>query len=89
MVAPHFPNACSLHEHPVRSTISEEAYKSLVQLKKEGESFTALIIRITEIVRKKPLKEFAGRLKDDEFEKAAIEIRSSGYDISRLERTKL
>ncbi|MCD4845308.1 MAG: antitoxin VapB family protein, partial [Methanosarcinales archaeon] len=41
-------------------TISEEAYKSLVQLKKEGESFTALINRIAEIVRKKPLKEFAG-----------------------------
>ena len=70
-------------------TISEEAYTSLVQLKKEGESFTALINRIAEIGRKKPLKEFAGRLKDDEFEKAAIEIRSSGTDISRLERAKL
>jgi predicted CopG family antitoxin len=70
-------------------TISEEAYKSLVQLKQEGESFTTLLNRITGMVRKKPLKEFAGRLKDDEFEKAAIEIRSSGTDISRLERAKL
>ncbi len=70
-------------------TISEEAYKSLVQLKKEGESFTVLINRITGIVKKKPLKEFSGRLKDGEFEKAAIEIRSIGTDISRLERVKL
>lgn len=70
-------------------TISEEAYKKLVQLKQNGESFTALINRITAMVRPKPLKEFAGRLKDDEFEKAAIEIRSTGTDISRLERAKL
>jgi predicted CopG family antitoxin len=35
-------------------TTSEEAYKSLVQLKKEGKSFAALINRITGIVRKKP-----------------------------------
>lgn len=70
-------------------TISEEAYNSLVHLKKEGESFTDLINRITGLVRKKPLREFAGRLKDDKFEAAAIEIRSSGSDISRLERAEL
>ncbi|MBC2699438.1 MAG: hypothetical protein HF976_05100 [ANME-2 cluster archaeon] len=60
-----------------------------MQLKKEGESFTALINRTTGIVRRKSLKEFAERLKDDEFEKAAIEIRSIGTDISRSERAKL
>jgi predicted CopG family antitoxin len=70
-------------------TISEEAYKSLVTLKKEGESFTDVINRITELVRKKPLKDFAGRLKDDKFEIAATEIRSSGSDMSRLESAKL
>ena len=70
-------------------TISEEAYDALAQLKKEGESFTELIKRITGFVRKRPLKEFAGRLKDEEFEKATLEIRRSGLDVSRLERTKL
>ncbi|MFV9630143.1 MAG: antitoxin VapB family protein [Methanosarcinales archaeon] len=70
-------------------TISEEAYKSLVTLKKEGESFTDVINRITGLVRKKPLKDFAGRLKDDKFEIAATEIRSSGSDMSRLESAKL
>jgi predicted CopG family antitoxin len=70
-------------------TISEEAYNSLVHLKKEGESFTDLINRITGQVRKKPLKEFAGRLKDEKFETATIEIRSCGSDTSRLERAKL
>ena len=70
-------------------TISEEAYNSLVALKKEGESFTDVINRITGLVRKKPLKDFAGRLKDDKFEIAATEIRSSGSDMSRLESAKL
>ncbi len=70
-------------------TISEEAYKSLVTLKKEGESFTDVINRITGLVKKKPLKDFAGRLKDDKFEIAATEIRSSGSDMSRLESAKL
>jgi predicted CopG family antitoxin len=70
-------------------TISEEAYNSLVHLKKEGESFTDLINRITGMVRKKPLREFAGRLKDDTFETATLEIRSSGSDMSRLKCAKL
>lgn len=70
-------------------TISEEAYKNLVALKKEGESFSEVINRITEQIRKKPLNDFTGRLKDDQFEKAAIEIRSSGSDISRLENVEL
>ncbi len=70
-------------------TISEEAYNSLVALKKEGESFTDVINRITGLVRKKPLKDFTGRLKDDKFEKAVIEIRSSDSDISRLESAEL
>jgi len=70
-------------------TISEEAYKSLITLKNEGESFTDVINRITGLVRKKLLKDFAGRLKDDKFEKAVTEIRSSGSDMSRLESAKL
>ncbi len=69
-------------------TISEEAYEALAELKKEGESFTDLIKRITSPLRKKRLSEFIGVLKDDdEFEKAVLEIRHSTS--TRLERLNL
>ncbi len=71
-------------------TISEEAYEALAELKKEGESFTDLIKRITIPLKKKKLSEFIGVLKDDEkFEKATIEARQSGTDLSRLKKVKL
>ena len=71
-------------------TISEEAYEALAELKKERESFTNLIKRITAPLRKKKLSEFLGVLKDDEeFEKAALEARSFGTDLSRLKKVKL
>lgn len=71
-------------------TISEEAYEALAALKKEGESFTELIKRITAPLRKKKLSEFIGVLKDDKkFEKAIIEARQSGTDLSRLKKVKL
>ncbi len=71
-------------------TISEEAYDALAELKNEGESFTELIKRLTAPLRKKKLSEFIGVLKDDEkFEKATIEARQSGTDISRLKKVKL
>ncbi|VVB89893.1 Putative antitoxin [uncultured archaeon] len=56
-------------------TISEEAYEALADLKKEGESFTKLIKRITEPLRKRKLSEFAGMIKDEKFAKAALEVR--------------
>ncbi len=69
-------------------TISEEAYTALAELKKEGESFTELIKRITKPLRKRRLSEFIGVLKDDEdFEKAVLEVRHSAS--TRLERLKL
>ncbi len=71
-------------------TISEEAYESLAELKKEGESFTELIKRITAPLRKKKLSEFAGIMAGpefDDFEKAALEVRHSKS--TRLERVKL
>jgi predicted CopG family antitoxin len=66
-------------------TISEEAYEALAELKKEGESFTELIKRITQPFRKKKLSEFAGLIKDEEFAKAALEVR---HHSSRLKRVK-
>ncbi len=71
-------------------TISEEAYEALAELKKEGESFTDLIKRITAPIRKKKLSEFAGIMAGpefDDFEKAALEVRHSKS--TRLERVKL
>jgi len=74
-------------------TISEEAYEALAELKKEGESFTELIKRITQPFRKKKLSEFAGIMAGpeyDDFEKAALEIRHSwGGKSKRLEKVKL
>ena len=71
-------------------TISEEAYEALSELKKEGESFTELIKRITQPLRKKKLHDFVGVMagKDfDDFEKAAMEVRHSMS--SRSDRLKL
>ncbi|MCX9015215.1 MAG: antitoxin VapB family protein [Candidatus Methanoperedens sp.] len=71
-------------------TISEEAYEALVGLKKEGESFTALIKRITQPLRKKKLSDFVGVLSGeefDDFEKAALEVRHSPS--TRLKRLEL
>ncbi len=68
-------------------TISEEAYEMLAELKKEGESFTELIKRITSPLRKRKLSEFAGMIKDEKFAKAALEIRH--LKSSRLNRVKL
>ena len=68
-------------------TISEEAYEALANLKKEGESFTELVKRITAPLRKKKLSEFIGIMAGpeyDDFEKAVLEVRhfgsNSGYD---------
>ncbi len=71
-------------------TISEEAYEALAELKKEGESFTDLVKRITAPLRKKKLSDFIGVLSGeefDDFEKAALEVRHTKS--TRLERLKL
>lgn len=68
-------------------TISEEAYEALAGLKKEGESFTDLVKRITAPLRKKKLNEFAGIMDGEEFkdfEKAVLEARH--FKSTRLQR---
>jgi len=70
--------------------ISEEAYEGLAELKKEGESFNELIMRLTKPLRKKRLSEFAGIMAGeefDDFEKAALEARH--FKSTRLQRLKL
>jgi predicted CopG family antitoxin len=71
-------------------TISDDAYEALKELKKEGESFTELINRITQPIRKKNLRDFVGVMAGkefDDFEKAALEVRHSMS--SRSKRLKL
>ncbi len=71
-------------------TISEEAYEALAELKKEGESFTELIKRITQPLRKKKLRDFVGVMAGkeyDDFEQAVLEVRHSMS--SRSMRLKL
>ncbi len=70
-------------------TISEEAYEMLAELKKEGESFTDLVKRITAPLRKKKLSEFAGRIKDEKFTKAVLEVRHHPSRYSLRKRGKL
>lgn len=69
-------------------TISEEAYEMLADLKKEGESFTELIKRIAAPLRKRKLSEFAGAIKDEQFEKAVLEVRHHPSRYSSRKRGK-
>ena len=71
-------------------TISEEAYDALAELKKEGESFTELIKRITQPFKKKKLHDFVGVMAGeefDDFEKEVLQVRHSMN--SRSMRLKL
>lgn len=70
-------------------TISEEAYEMLKELKKESESFTELIKRITAPLRKRKLSEFAGAIKDEKFRKAVLEVRHHPSRYSSRKRGKL
>lgn len=42
-------------------SLSEEAYKTLKKLKRSGESFSDIIVRLIKGVEAKPLDEFAGK----------------------------
>jgi len=50
--------------------LSDEAYNKLASLKKEGESFTDVVLRLCSKITKKPLTSFAGAwIMSDEEEK--------------------
>jgi len=57
-------------------TVSEEAYRLLANLKRKGESFTDVIIRIGK--ENTSLDDLFGALDDPEFEKGALEARRRG-----------
>jgi len=56
--------------------LSDEAYNKLASLKKEGESFTDVVLRLCSKVTKKPLASFAGAwvMSDEEEKKIFGEI---------------
>ena len=53
-------------------TISDGAYERLSKLKREDESFSDVVMRLTEKEVKRPLSSFAGCWKGDEEEMAKI-----------------
>jgi predicted CopG family antitoxin len=56
-------------------TISEEAYEALARLKRERESFTDAIIRLTKKVDKGSLLDYVRSLEpDEEFARIMVEI---------------
>jgi predicted CopG family antitoxin len=68
-------------------TISEEAYEALAELKKEVESFTERINRITKPFRKKKLHDFVGVMaceEFDDFEKKVLQVRHSMSSRSKM-----
>jgi len=49
-------------------SLSEEAYKVLKGLKRRGESFSDVVVRIAKTTEPKPLLEFAGEWEGDDID---------------------
>lgn len=50
-------------------SLSDRAYEILVKLKKGGESFSDVILRLSKKKEKRPLTVFAGKWKGDDIDK--------------------
>ena len=47
-------------------SLSEEAYQTLKKMKRSGESFSDVIMRIVKSIESKPLTDFAGKWKGND-----------------------
>lgn len=70
-------------------TISEEAYQSLSRLKKNSESFTRVILRLTKQNEVGTLSEYIKTVEPDEELARSIEQTSRRLRSLRLQRVKL
>lgn len=55
-------------------SLSEKAYTTLKELKRSGESFSDVIIRVTSKEKKKSILEFAGTWEGDDADKVLEQI---------------
>ncbi|BAJ50416.1 hypothetical protein CSUB_C0556 [Candidatus Caldarchaeum subterraneum] len=55
-------------------SLSDEAYAALKRIKREGESFSDVVLRLVGQAKYRPLSEFAGRWAGDDIDKVFEEI---------------
>jgi len=55
-------------------SLSDEAYAALKRIKREGESFSDVIMRIVSQAKYRPLSEFAGRWSGEDIDEVFREI---------------
>ena len=58
-------------------SISDDAYEQLEHLKAENESFTKVILRVTEKIKQKPLATFFGALSEESAKALEKEIKET------------
>ena len=56
-------------------SLSEEAYKTLKAMKKPGESFSDVVLRVAIETKKKSLLEFSGKWAGDDIDKVFAQIK--------------
>jgi predicted CopG family antitoxin len=56
-------------------SLSNEAYQTLKQLKKSGESFSDVVLRVAGERKKKSLLEFSGKWVGDDIDKVFLQVK--------------
>jgi predicted CopG family antitoxin len=56
-------------------SLSNESYQTLKQLKKSGESFSDVVLRVAGERKKKPLLEFSGKWAGDDIDEVFLQVR--------------